>query len=179
LLASVFKALDSIRPARHLQCRTNTYIIRKYMTAKIHWIAALALLLAGGCGTDDFGDSEPSAHDEPSDFIVSSGVSGKSDELSANFNKNTIVSDSFFEDADAVDGDDIQAFLEDTPWAVLDGRRKGRRSEGGRPDGVSGTRRKHQPRHAFDSPAGRARLGQQDVKTIAGESKPCTGMRLL
>jgi len=86
------------------------------MTAKIHWIAALLLLIAGACGTDDFDDSELRVHDEPADFIVSPDTSGKSDELSVNFDKNKIVSDAFFEDADAVDGDDIQAFLEDTPY---------------------------------------------------------------
>ena len=86
------------------------------MTAKTYWIA-FVLLLAGACGTDDFDDSENWVHDEPSDLIVSAGVSGKADELSSTFNKNTVVSDSFFEDADAVDGDDIQAFLENTPTA--------------------------------------------------------------
>lgn len=79
------------------------------------WMATLLMVFSTACATDDF-EGEPTPHEEDSDLIVTADSAGKGDELSATFDKNFILSDTFFEDVQAVDGNDVQAFLEDSPY---------------------------------------------------------------
>lgn len=80
------------------------------------WAIFSLLFLLSACTTDDFSDVEIPVNDEPSDLIPVPKGSGKADEISSSFNKNSIVTDDFFQDFDAVTGDDIQSFLEDSPY---------------------------------------------------------------
>lgn len=56
------------------------------------------------------------AHDEPSDFDPLAVVEGKADMLPRRFDPHWIMSDAFFTDAYAVSADDVQAFLEASPY---------------------------------------------------------------
>lgn len=81
------------------------------------WTAAFLLVLTSACADDSF-DAAPSEHDEPADLVLVTEFDGKGDEVLSTFDKNFIVTDTFYEDAQAVDGDDIQAFLENSPYGT-------------------------------------------------------------
>jgi hypothetical protein len=78
-----------------------------------------ALSLTLGCiGTDaPPEDGAYAGHGEASDFEAAPALTGaKADAVSASFDRNFIVSDAFFGDTDALDADEIQAFLEHNPY---------------------------------------------------------------
>ncbi|MEZ4458429.1 MAG: hypothetical protein R3E66_01615 [bacterium] len=80
------------------------------------WTIISLLFLVAACGTDEFSDeSYPEPHAESSDFVVVEAF-GKADEMTSSFNRNNVVSDAFFEDVNAVGPDQVQAFLEDSPY---------------------------------------------------------------
>lgn len=94
-----------------------------------------ACLLTGCAAAGDFDDAfEPFVeHDEPLDFQVDQDESGKADGTSPTvFDRNRIVEESFFTNANAVDGDGVQAFFENTPYGtrsfLADERVGGRRA---------------------------------------------------
>ncbi len=100
--------------------------------------AGLLLLgiVLGGCaaagGTDEA--LEPFVgHDEPADFEVAEDDDAKADGISPTvFNRNLIVEETFFANANAVDGDGVQKFFENTPYGtrsfLADERVGGRRA---------------------------------------------------
>lgn len=74
------------------------------------------LLLAVACGPDDGALPAYVDHDEPSDFETDPGDGTKSDNVAAVFDRNNVLSDAFFLAPNCVDGDDLQAFFESTPY---------------------------------------------------------------
>ena len=95
----------------------------------------LGVFTLGGCAAAGEMDEafEPFVgHDEPADFEVAEDDGGKADGISPTvFNRNLIVEEAFFTNANAVDGDGVQAFFENTPYGTrsfladerVDGRR--------------------------------------------------------
>lgn len=95
-------------------------------------ILGLWVVLMTSCATESAEPSEGEPfveHGESSDFTPV--PSGKQDGTAAIFDRNTIVSEDYFLNANMVDGDGLQAFLEDTPYGrrcwladeILEGRR--------------------------------------------------------
>ncbi len=86
------------------------------------FLLAICVMIAAsvgvGCGgTDASGQGGPfTDHAESSDLQPVSGTSGKGDQVTEHFDRNLIVDDAFFEDAYSVSADDIQAFLDDSPY---------------------------------------------------------------
>jgi hypothetical protein len=79
-------------------------------------IAALHPGCVGGYDDDAFLDGPYTDHEEDSDYdepTVKAAVEG----LSLTFQQNNVMSDEFFNDSDMLDGDAVQAFLEDTPYS--------------------------------------------------------------
>lgn len=64
-------------------------------------------LAAGGAYSD---------HDEQSDFDPAPALSGKGDDIAPVFDEDHIVSDAFFLDSAGMTADEIQTFLDDTPY---------------------------------------------------------------
>lgn len=79
-----------------------------------HLMFAVALLI--GCATDPLeGETE---HDEPSDFDEVPAGDGKADTVAATFNMNSILPDALFTDSTSFTVDEMQAFLEETPYGT-------------------------------------------------------------
>ena len=78
-----------------------------------HVVSAVAAIALSGCADDD-ADGAFVDHDEDSDFDVFD--SAKADGVSATFNRHNVVDDTFFTAAEAMSVDDIQHFLEATPY---------------------------------------------------------------
>jgi hypothetical protein len=55
-------------------------------------------------------------HEEPSDFVVDEEGSGKADGVPSSFNRNHVLDEEFFLQGDALDADEIQLFLEQSPY---------------------------------------------------------------
>lgn len=81
-------------------------------TARLILASGLVLLCA--C-TTSLGGGAFSDHDEASDFDEARG-GDKSDGVSPSFNRHNVMSDDFFTAAQAMDGDDLQRFFEDSPY---------------------------------------------------------------
>jgi hypothetical protein len=57
-------------------------------------------------------------HDEPSDFVVDEESSGKADGVPASFDRNHVLDEEFFLRGDALDADEIQQFLAESPYGT-------------------------------------------------------------
>ncbi|HEU0035718.1 MAG TPA: hypothetical protein VFQ53_34135 [Kofleriaceae bacterium] len=76
------------------------------------WICVSILALASACAT-----APESDHDEPADFVVDPD-DGKGDGVAAVFDMNSVMTDALFTDGTAMTVDDVQAFLETTPYGT-------------------------------------------------------------
>ena len=86
-------------------------------TTRLALALTLALLIPAACETDESTVEIPfAAHEEASDFVPVVVDEGKADALGSRFDRNRLVPQNFFLAADLVDGDDVQAFLEKTPY---------------------------------------------------------------
>lgn len=82
----------------------------------VGWLVlGLCVGAAAGCGDATGGHGAYSGHGESADFRPASG-GGKADQIAANFDRNFLMTDLFFTDADAVGVEGIQAFLNATPY---------------------------------------------------------------
>ncbi len=77
------------------------------------WILTLGLL-ASGCAADQSSGAFLD-HDESSD-LASGDSDERSDGLGESFNRNNVMSDDFFRAVNAVNSDDVQRFLEESPY---------------------------------------------------------------
>lgn len=79
-------------------------------------VVLAALWLLGCADPDAAGPFED--HDEASDYepVPAGDDGGKADALSATFNAAAVMPDAFFEDTEAVDGDELQRFFETSPY---------------------------------------------------------------
>ncbi len=80
------------------------------------WILAVALAIFTLACTDDAVEDPAFAdHPESSDLIPVEG-DGKGDDVGETFDRNRIVGDAFYEDGDAMTAEQLQSFLEETPY---------------------------------------------------------------
>jgi len=81
---------------------------------------SVAVANSAGCAAADSSETHAAPfvdHDEASDFDPVYDDSGKADGISpSSFDPNTIVKEVFFTNTEAVDGDGVQSFFEDTPY---------------------------------------------------------------
>lgn len=75
----------------------------------------VCLALLAGCAAADSGDGIE-AHEEASDLAPFEGAVGKADGLPERFDRNWVMSDDYYTESEAYDGDSLQSFLEDTPY---------------------------------------------------------------
>jgi hypothetical protein len=83
-------------------------------------LLSACVLLGCAAASDLDEDFEPFVqHDEPLDFEVDQDDTGKADGISPTvFDRNRIVEEAFFTNANAVDGNGVQAFFENTPYGT-------------------------------------------------------------
>ena len=83
-------------------------------------VALLVILVAAAAACADEAPDEtiapPPEHEEASDLEPVPSDGTKSDAVGASFDRNLIVPDVFYTDANAMDASDMQAFLEDSPY---------------------------------------------------------------
>ncbi len=78
-------------------------------------LLALSFTTIAACADEPVGPYED--HDEPADYEpVPPSDDGKADYLSATFDARSVMPDEFFRDIESVDGDELQAFFEDSPY---------------------------------------------------------------
>lgn len=76
-------------------------------------------LLAWSCAADAPAEPvEPPVHEVAEDLIPVADPDTKGDDILPNFDRNNIVADAFFNEWDALDADQMQAFLEDSPYGT-------------------------------------------------------------
>ena len=78
-------------------------------------LAILCCLMLAACMTGEPPADDVGASDEPDDYEVDP-ADGKGDGVSATFNKNMVVSDDLFLNGGNMTVEEIQAFLEDSPY---------------------------------------------------------------
>lgn len=79
-------------------------------------VALTVALVGAGC-TDDVAEEGAFAdHPESADLVPVAGSAGKSDDIGTAFDRNRIVGDAFYQDADAMSAAQIQRFFEETPY---------------------------------------------------------------
>lgn len=88
------------------------------MTKKflLYFVAAATI----SCAADSPGDQaeEPAAHAVEEDLVPVPDLQSKGDDVSPNFDRNLIVTDQFYTEWDALGAEQMQAFLEESPYGT-------------------------------------------------------------
>lgn len=77
------------------------------------FLGVILIILAAGCAGGDPEGEPPPAHETPEDLIV---TKARAPGLPSSFNRNHVMDDAFFRAADAVTVEQVQRFLENTPY---------------------------------------------------------------